>query len=209
MEREKQRDGVTRFIQNVHRFQKKGIQIRVEYVVYPPLFNRIEKDMAFLAKEGVEIVNLKVFRGFYKSKHYPFAYTDEERAFIKSNALDHTEIDFMDKKFSFFGRYCRAGIDFFILNPDGSVRRCSTSERAVGNFFSSQFSILDHIQPCVFNRCACTYEGIRFAQEEKAHRMQVLSEMSTELPVWVSKKLTPSRLWRFVNKKIGFARSEQ
>ncbi len=98
-QREKKSEAVDRFIEKVLLFQEKGFQFRVEYVMYPPLFERAEEDIAYLHKCGVEIVNIKMFQGRYKNKLYPLSYSEDELVFLKKYTLDKNELSFTEKKY--------------------------------------------------------------------------------------------------------------
>ena len=200
-ERLKKKNGLTEYIKNVKLFQSRGFQVRVVYVVFPKLFPRLEKDIAMLQNEGVELVDLKVFSGYYNLKNYPASYTKDECQLIKKYILDTDEIDLINKKYSFFGKKCRSGIDYFMMDNVGNIRRCVTSTQICGNFFSDSFQIDTIARPCVFQRCGCIYEGMRYATEQKSNKIAILREAMYELPGTL-KKITPSKIYSLARRRF-------
>jgi hypothetical protein len=154
-----------------------------------------------LQNEGVELIDLKVFRGYYNSQYYPTSYTPDEFKLIKKHILDTEEIDLIKKKFSFFGRNCRAGIDYFMMDSTGNIRRCTTSTQSRCNFFSDSFDFDSIIRPCVFRRCGCIYEGIHYATKQKSNKSAILRELVYESP-GILKKFTPSRIYWSIKKRL-------
>ena len=168
LEREKKKDGVSKYIEKFLYLQDKGFNIRLEYVAYPPLFSRLKKDMAFFASQGVKIVNLKMFRGTYNGKVYPHSYTEEEKEIISQKALDTREMEIMNENVNFYRRLCSAGETSFNMDPSGNLFRCLTVKECYGNFFSSKFRMDKKPRPCPAKKCGCPYEGIRLIKDKKA-----------------------------------------
>jgi MoaA/NifB/PqqE/SkfB family radical SAM enzyme len=160
-EREKRDKNLRSYIEKICYLQKKGFNIIVSYVVSPDLLGRVKDDMEHLRASGVEKVRMKVFRGIYKGKFYPDAFNNEEREFLKTIEFDYPELDILLKKHNYRGKQCRAGKDFFIMDRNGNLKRCSNTFRTYGNFFESSMNRDAVIRPCPVKKCGCPYEGIR------------------------------------------------
>ncbi len=166
-EREKRDPNLKSFIEKICYLQNKGFNIIASYVITPDLLNRIKKDMEYLKSSGVQKVRIKVFRGIYDGKYYPVAFNIEEKELIKSMECDYPEIEILLKKHNYHGRQCRAGKDFFIMDREGNLQRCSNAYRVYGNFLESTMSMDPIARPCPANKCGCPYQGIRNIMETK------------------------------------------
>lgn len=201
IEEREQRTGFKKYLKNFLNFQDKGFPIQVVYVTYPEFFDRIEDDLQMLKDEGVKIVNLKVFRGYYKSKYYPQAYTEKQRAIIEKHALDKNEINILEESLSYFGKKCGAGFDFFLMDPEGDVRRCSSSAKSYGNFFQGNFSIDKFARACPFHQCSCPYEGMNRTSEQKDNYLNIGKEILREGTPYIYKKARPIKIYRYLKKR--------
>ncbi|MCJ7611781.1 MAG: radical SAM protein [Candidatus Aminicenantes bacterium] len=178
-----------RFLDQALYFQKKGFQVCVEYVAYPPFFGRIDRDLRWLKGCGLRFVNLKVYQGVYRSKAYPWAYTPEERDYFRRKALDPREVDFIEKKFAYLGKACRAGRDFLFMNVEGNIRRCPGSAKSYGNFLDGSYSLDRTPRPCPFPRCPSPWIGRDYAGAQRMGIPATLREMMRQgLPFIVSKE---------------------
>ncbi len=195
------RNGLKRYLKNFLNFQDKGFPIQVVYVTYPDLFDQIESDIKMLKSEGVKIVNLKVFRGYYKSKYYPEAYSESQRAIIEKYALDKNEFNILNQSLSYFGKKCSAGYDFFAMDPEGDVRRCSSSAKSYGNFFDGTFQQDESARACPFHVCSCPYEGMNRTSEKKDNIINISKEILREGTPYVYKKARPVKIYRYLKKR--------
>lgn len=196
-----QRNGLQKYLKYFLNFQEKGFPIQVVYVTYPDLLDRIEDDIKMLKDAGIKIVNLKVFRGYYKLKYYPQAYSKEQRTLIEKHALDKNEFNILDESLSFFGKKCTAGHDFFLMDPEGDVRRCSSSAKSYGNFFDDTFRIDMSARACPFLQCSCPYEGMNRTSDKKDNMFNVTKEILREGTPFVYKKARPIKIYRYLKKR--------
>ena len=196
-----QRNNLNRYLKNFLKLQENGFPIQVVYVTYPDLFERIESDIEMLKREGVKIINLKVFRGYYKSKYYPESYSESQQAIIEKHALDKNEINILDQSLSYFGKKCGAGFDFFAMDPEGNVRRCSSSAKSYGNFFSGTFKMDKSARACPFHVCSCPYEGMNRTSEKKDNVFNITKEILREGTPYVYKKARPIKIYRYLKKR--------
>jgi MoaA/NifB/PqqE/SkfB family radical SAM enzyme len=155
-----QRDKLDVFVHNATLLQERGWPLTVNYVMYPPLIERFEQDMAFFAALGIAI-EPKSFKGRFQGRKYPEAYTDAERKLIHRYAPGDT---YTRQIPNYRGRKCNAGCKLVRVLEDGSVTRCVTDNRSMGNVFTG-LDLDDAPQACVVERCPCygparLFEGI-------------------------------------------------
>ncbi|MBF0493899.1 MAG: radical SAM protein [Candidatus Omnitrophica bacterium] len=201
-EREKNKSALDEFIRRVLYFQDKGFNIDVGYLTYPPLLERMAKDIGHLRDKGVKLLNAKVFRGFYAGRRYPGAYTDTEREIIKKYTLDVREIDIIDKKMNFFGSLCGTGMKYFRMDPAGNLFRCSSSFKSYGNLFDGTYSPDTVYAPCPVLNCDCPYEGLRYAKNEKGSYGSVCREALAELAAIPRRGITIKKILRHIRKRL-------
>ena len=162
-EREKN-DTVSDFIECVNLLQKKNFPIKVVYVLYPTLIPRFERDYQYFKERNVTLVP-KPFKGIYTGKLYPQAYTFSENQIFSEYASAG-----VGKKitYNFRGNRCLTGSRFFLLAPNGDIRRCSSDKRVIGNVENSSIEniLFDSVIPCDVDLCTCY--GVDYTQLDKA-----------------------------------------
>ncbi len=200
MEREKRDNGLRAFMRNVRYLQDKGFRIRVEYISYPLLFQRISKDLEFLLSQGAMTVGVKVFVGDYENREYPRSYTEAEKCLIRRYAIDSREHRLLEGKVSYFGNPCLAGKNFFRMDYEGNLTRCPMSFKRHGNLFEGKFNYDEVAKPCPFFECRCFYAGLRFAQSGRASVFSTMNEILQELGSVQSsrKKITLHKVLRYL-----------
>lgn len=152
-------DLVDDFIEKVNFLQNNNIHVIVNYLAHPVLFNRIEKDLAFLLAAGVKNVSPKKFIGTYNNKFYPSSYTIEDIDFLKS-LKNCFELDLIDFNQNTKGRKCLSGKRYFFMNYLGDCYRCSSVLKFQGNFFNNKIKYNFLTKRCPSNNCGCVFEGL-------------------------------------------------
>jgi len=153
LERERLNLPLSDFVSKVLFFQKKGFNIHVIYVLYPPLIKRCEKDVRKLRKYGIDKIYIKPYKGIYRGRLYPEGYSDREKKKILSIKNDYPYIrDYLTRKLCFRGEKCKAGYKSFKIEVDGSVFRCMTVKKYYGNLFKGNLKIEKKPLPCPANR---------------------------------------------------------
>lgn len=165
------------FLKHVRHFQEKGFPLCLEYVAYPPRFNRIDRDLRRLEEAGVRFVNLKVFRGIYGGRQYPASYSFSQREVFQIRGLDDREVEFIDKRFSYFGKLCDAGRNSLFMEISGNLRRCPGSAKSYGNLFRGSFVLDEEPRPCPFPRCFSPWIGRNYARGSTASSLSTLKEV--------------------------------
>lgn len=141
LEREKEDPGFEKFIEKYLFLEQAGYRVLVNYVTWPPLFHRIEKDFDYLRDRG--IVNLMpiIFRGMWNGKEYPFAYTEKELELIASLVGSREKLDFKPRTTINNEMSCEAGYKYFYMDHYGNVSRCNMIiNESHGNLFEGTFT---------------------------------------------------------------------
>lgn len=189
IERER-KQRLDQFIAYVLHFQKKGFEIHVDYVAYPPLFNRLERDWRMLTSRGIQHVRLQAFQGIYRSRLYPSAYSRQERDVFRSLSTDEREVDLIERTRSFFGQPCRGGQEFFYMNIGGDMRRCPSGSRSYGNFFAGRYRLDEWPRPCPYPLCLCQFLGPELAGGPRLSPNRIFAEMVREgIPLAFNREL--------------------
>lgn len=187
VERERQK-GVSDYIRKVLHLQNRGFNIRVVYVLYPPLLPRLAGDIDYLKSHGVGDILLQAHLGLYRGECYPESYTDEEKRLIFDIASGRCEVLWDVLTLNTFGRLCSAGQKSFLMEPSGRLIRCDGTPRVYGNLFTGSYRLDKLPRPCPVQTCFC-----RFAHLEK-HEGSASS-------VWKEKMLHRAKLRYSVARK--------
>lgn len=150
LERERKKEPLDHFLEQVVKLQENSYKVIVNYVLYPPLIARFRKDYDYCASKGVNIVP-KSFKGMYRGRRYPNAYTDSERELLlEFNPGEPFSREVPDHS----GRRCKAGMTLLRIRQDGEVVRCVSDPSSLGNVFTS-FALYDAPHPCQVYSCPC------------------------------------------------------
>ena len=176
-----QRKRLPQFIEHITALRTSGFDAYVTSVMYPEVFPLFLAHWDQLAAQGAAPWP-KAFRGDYDGKHYPEAYTDDERALIvdyskRAEAFyadqfslreDRPTIDpvidrevFLQGVPNFRGRQCSAGHDVVRINHRGDIYRCG-GKTPLGSIVSGEFRRMNHLTPCSEHFCPyyCTKYSI-------------------------------------------------
>ncbi|MGM0650350.1 MAG: radical SAM protein [Bacteroidota bacterium] len=175
IEREKQ-NMVKDFVDKCQYMQDKGFNVLANYLAYPPLLHRMEKDLAMLNANGIETFVL-TFRGKYNGKNYPGSYTKKEIDMILKHTIDpDIEYKVAQQKFNFQDHYCEAGSKYFFINNEGDISRCATLTKKTGNIFSDPIPVDNSPAPCIADNCRDAYIGAAAVKKQKANKINCLLE---------------------------------
>ena len=103
------------------------------------------------------------FQGEYLGRHYPDAYSAEQKAWLRRVNPGHGfTLDFLMDGRSPRGLSCLSGHRYFRAYPDGSVLRCSSAqglpEARLGSIQDQLLSLDAVPRPCPADRCSCLPE---------------------------------------------------
>ena len=131
------------FYSKLKQYQDAGINIPVVYTMWPPFFERFLDDLQYFSARGA-LVHLRRFRGWFKNKLYPEAYSEAERRLI-AHYTDRATIKYMLANELTDGELTWAGVDFMIIDNQGNVGYCDdfpTSSFKFGNVFAGNVRLL-------------------------------------------------------------------
>ena len=163
LEREKSPNGVREFLRKFLFFQERGFDISLLYVAYPPLLERISRDITWWRCQGVRKIVIKSYQGKFEGKHYSRDYTDVETSLLRWLGLNDCEEEILARRVSFLGRKCQAGHRSFTMDISGNVTRCFSLKEDHGNLLEGTFRPGKFTRRCTARRCLCTNEGVRFS----------------------------------------------
>lgn len=163
------------FIKKSLELKNKGFNILINILAYPPLIHTVENDIAMFESQGLETM-LFGYRGTYKGKKYPEAYTRDELELLKKYAIDDTEIKIAFNQLNYYGRYCAAGSSYFSMDQHGNLGRCFTLTKKIGNLFDGDISLNHKAKPCIATQCEDCYNGPASITKRKASGFSIWLE---------------------------------
>jgi len=156
------------FIDKCKYLKTKGFTVLVNYIALPSTLNSMEEDISLFASLGISSFAV-VLRGEFEGKNYPESYTDKELSIIKKYLLDsNVELGSAYGKLNYYGHYCSAGKNYFVIDANGDVSRCSTLYKKTGNFYKGNFILNDHSKPCIVTNCNDGHCGVAAVSDKKA-----------------------------------------
>lgn len=162
LEREKRNRDLMELVSLVNEFQAKGFKMVGNYVSYPPLLGRLEKDIDFFKSYGIKVLPT-LFGGKFNGKNYPLdngkcSYSREELELIVrlnpyANLPLHNPLN----------EFCQAGCTAFWVTDKYEVFPCLTMQtmrdRKLGDFFG-KWTIFPKVIRCPQNYCTDQYNKI-------------------------------------------------
>lgn len=152
-ERLRRPSGVQNLIDNIRQVEAAGIPYIVNYVLHPSLVSRVEADIAFFKRHGIELVT-KRFKGTWQGDHYPSSYGEREIRLMQASATFSSNKTYYD----FLGVPCRAGMDLVKIKADGACYRCPGDKSPygrLGNLMAGTFRPLTEATTCNVAQCPC------------------------------------------------------
>lgn len=140
---------VDRYIDTIRMLQDAGYTLNVNYVLKPSLIKDFRRDAEYFAARGVAL-QAKPFKGMYRFRMYPEAYSEEEKKLILESDLQAFE----KSPFYSNGLLCNAGRYMVRINRDGSVIRCEADETVLGHIYGG-INLLEKATPCTASVCPC------------------------------------------------------
>jgi MoaA/NifB/PqqE/SkfB family radical SAM enzyme len=165
------------FIERYKFLKKKGFNIDVSAVMWPPIFKKFKKIYREFESNGINIIPLSFF-GDYNSKSYPRDYTKKEVNIIKKywdktnkiffNGKYNNEVEIIDSKLYLKGSLCLTGLDYAIISPNGDIKRCFSDNLIIGNIYTDKkINLFKVIKPCESEYCTCPWEGYTYSIGKK------------------------------------------
>lgn len=154
------------FLGKAKALKEAGFTRGITYLAYPPQLRQLDPYRMAFKKEGIGFAVLS-FWGEYKGQDYPAAYTEEEKQIINPQLAQRGGENFQTRPISSpRGKLCYAGCLYACIHPDGAATRCGgcCSREVLGNFFQSDFKLLEGPLPCQSDSCPCN-EWASFLEE--------------------------------------------
>jgi len=162
------------FIKKFKLLKQSAFNAYATQVMYPEDVIEFDKTFKYFRNAGITILP-KIFRGPYREKPYPQAYTREEKEKIllfqkiaqkeTKNRYLQSELnkDFIQGDYSFKGLPCSAGRKIIFIEQDGTIKRCHDQDMYLGNIFEGNLKLLEQDKVCGANICHCPYFGLNYA----------------------------------------------
>lgn len=136
----------------------KATKVKVNLILMPKIFS----DLKLISKKlkNIEdiIIHFQIFRVSKFGRRF-YNYTQEEKKVINDLIQDFSPLGFNDKR-HFQGRKCSAGMNYFVVNPDGDVFTCheayeleKNGKYCLGNLVDGTFYPLNECFFCPFEYC--------------------------------------------------------
>jgi len=137
---------LSRYIDNFLLCKNRGFDIRAIEVGYPPLLKEINKYKKFFLEKGIGL-SFCPYMGRYKGKFYPDSYSEKE---LKIFGLTEKRIN----QFYQYGKFCNAGYNVGITQPNGDISYCVAISKSLGNIYEG-IKFNDKLIRCPTKFCNC------------------------------------------------------
>lgn len=107
------------FLAQLLMLREHGIEAPVVYVMYPEQLPDFESHFAIFDRNRF-LMHVRRFRGTYKNRIYPEAYTEDERQRV-ARYMDRTSLRMMLSNFKSLGRLSYSGLFYVVVNNDGDL----------------------------------------------------------------------------------------
>lgn len=107
------------FLNQLLKLRAHGIEVPIVYVAYPEQTANFESYFRVFDQHNF-FVHIRRFRGRYKNKFYPEAYTEAERRLV-ARYMDEISLKMMLSNYKSVGRLSYSGCFYIVVNNDGDV----------------------------------------------------------------------------------------
>lgn len=186
LERKKQKQSLEEVCDRVNQFQKKGFKIVGNYVVWPPLIKKFEKNRAFFSQREIKLFPT-LFIGDYRGKQFPedngaVTYTREDLEWIEKYNPDALTV--LTKS---SGQLCPAGSRAFFIASDYNIFPCTGSQKKIGHFFE-EWKTLKKVVRCPVDRCYCPFNKPFAINANHLQHKYLMQKAVKELGVYSDQK---------------------
>lgn len=139
---------IDKFIVKLDSLRRLGIECPVVYVMYPGLNLENFETYFNIFRQNGYLVHIRRFRGDYKGKKYPEAYTPEQtERFIKY--MDKASITYMLANKSSLGHLTFLGMHHILVDTDGTLELCDEypGDKDLGNIFKNTAWLYSYPKP--------------------------------------------------------------
>lgn len=110
-------------------------------------------------KQAFEAQNIRFYPQLMRKKGKPLSYSPEEKQIISELAGEKNPFK-INAGFSMKGKTCYAGINYFIISPEGKCFSCYPGKRDETGYMGSipdrDFAFRPEPQACPYDICPCT-----------------------------------------------------
>jgi len=150
------------FLANIELLRDAGFMVCVTEVGYPYIKDKVQSYRKIFKDRGFEL-NFNAFRGSWKSKDYPAAYTKKEIQLFELNKLEFFRYDVNYRK----NLYCNVGYNSAIIYENGDIYPCYALKKKIGNIYED-IKLQDTMLKCPFEYCPCPIPVIESGLFERA-----------------------------------------
>ncbi|NDV20228.1 hypothetical protein GO013_12485 [Pseudodesulfovibrio sp. JC047] len=133
---------VDTFIQQCLKLRAAGIEPSIVYVMYPPQIDDFESKYLPAFNANGLVVHIRAFRGLYRGKKYPGAYTEDQ--WIKTaRYMDRANLQYQLCEVSGLGRLSMIGVRHILVDNFGKIEMCDSyvGDRSYGNVFEDSINL--------------------------------------------------------------------
>jgi len=127
-------ENVEEFFEKAKWINDEGVLIYIGYVAIPDRFEKIKEYKKRFDDLGIPFI-LNELNGEYNEKNYPYAYTKEEREFLKETFFSHHYYRMLVERDSPKGKACGAGEDYIYIDHKGDIYKCGVDKNPEWNLF--------------------------------------------------------------------------
>jgi len=150
IEERARRHDVLGLIERVRLLKATGFAVStIGYVLHPRLVARWPDDRAWFAEQGIELTP-GPFVGEWQGRHYPEAYSREERLLLLAGNPLAGVVQYFASK----GMLCNAGTSFVRIDRHGNAWRCNGVRQRIGHIRDG-IELSDSARPCPADICPC------------------------------------------------------
>lgn len=141
-------------------------------VAYPPIIRDLEAIKAMF--DAAKVAHfVQPYIGEYEGRHYPQAYTEEERRIIRQTIYSRHDYEFLLNLKR--PGLCNAGFKFLYVHSNGVVTPCggANHQQVLGDLsISPEINFRSGPSPCPGNRCQCDTENVNTVIFENHYRWE-------------------------------------
>ncbi len=140
---------IEKFLEKCSYIRKHGIEPSIIYVMYPPQLDDFEKKYLDIFRQNGYVVHIRAFRGLYKGKKYPGAYTDEQWKKV-AKYMDKANLKYQLGEVNGLGRLTMLGMTHILVDNIGRIEMCDSyvGDSSYGNLFDEKINL--SIEPVPF-----------------------------------------------------------
>lgn len=138
------------FFTNYHLLKENGFTVHIAEVAYPFILDKVEFYKKKFEEQGINL-EFQAFRGTWRQKSYPEAYSEDERRIFN---LDKEIQVYRTDIYHHQGEWCNAGFNVAIIDPQGKIFPCFMIFEKLGSIHEGM-NFHDALMKCPLDYCDC------------------------------------------------------